>query len=331
MPDIELKKIQPNRLNPRLEFSKAGLDELADSIKQVGLLEPLIVRPRDDGYEVVVGERRYRAAHQAGLNTVPVIIHDYTDDEVIELNLIENVHREDLTHVEKGRCCIELLSRSPDKFPTKERLATALGVSRESVRDWVQAAEVVSKPVQKMIAPAEPTTGKIPKGKISGDMAVTIARQVKDKGKQLELAQEIAQRGVTKPMARQIITRIAREPEKPVSQLFKEIVEEAPIMLPFSRNHADAILDGHKTQTSRKGIDPKIRPGRIVRAAITHFADLEIVDVYRKRLGDFDEDDAQREGGYTLEEFKEVWKRLHGVWNPNESVSIIQFRVVRVV
>ena len=92
VPDIELKKIQPNRLNPRLEFTKAGLDELTDSIKQVGLLEPIIVRPIGDMYEVVVGERRYRAAQQAGLDKVPVIIRDYTDDQIMGLNLIENIH-----------------------------------------------------------------------------------------------------------------------------------------------------------------------------------------------------------------------------------------------
>lgn len=331
MPDIELKKIQPNRLNPRLEFSKAGLDELSDSIKQVGLLEPLIVRPRDDGYEVVVGERRYRAAHQAGLDTVSAIVRDYTDDEVIELNLIENVHREDLTHVEKGNCCVELLRRFADKFPTQEKLASKLGVAPRAVGQWVQAAEVVPKAVQEMIAPAEPTSGKIPKGRISGDMAVTIAQRVKDEGKQLELAQEIARRGVTKPLARRIITKIAREPEKPVAQVFREAVEEAPVILPFSKVHADAIVSGLKTQTSRKGVDPKIRPGKVVRAAVTYFADLEIVGVQRKRLGDFDDEDAKREGGYTLDEFKEVWKGLHEEWNPNESVYIIQFRVSRVV
>lgn len=331
MPDIELKKIQPNRLNPRLEFSKAGLDELADSIKQVGLLEPLIVRPRDDGYEVVVGERRYRAAQQAGLDTVSAIVRDYTDDEVIELNLIENIHREDLNHVEKGNCCVQLMQRFPDKFPTQIKLADRLGVQHQAVNDWIQAAKVVPKPIQEMIAPAEPTSGKIPKGKLSGDMAVTIARRVKDEKKQVELAQQIAQRGVTKPMARQIITRIAREPQKPVAEVFKETVEEAPIMLPFSKAHADGIMEGTKTQTSRKGIDPKIRPGKIVRAAVTHFADLEIVSVYRKRLGDFDEEAAKREGGYTLDEFKEVWKSIHGEWNPKESVYVIRFRLAKVV
>ena len=111
MPDIELKKIQPNRLNPRLEFTKAGLDELSDSIKQVGLLEPIIVRQVGNQFEVVVGERRYRAAQQAGLHKVPVIIRHFTDEEVMELNLIENIQREALTAVEKGKVCNELLNK----------------------------------------------------------------------------------------------------------------------------------------------------------------------------------------------------------------------------
>lgn len=332
MPDIELKRIQPNRLNPRLEFTKAGLDELSDSIRQVGLLEPIIVRSTgDDSYEVVVGERRYRAAQQAGLNEVPAIVRDYTDDEVIELNLIENIHREDLSHVEKGDCAINLLKRFPDKFPTKERLAAAIGVSSQAVKDWIQAAQIVPKPIQTMIAPAEPTSGKIPKGKISGDMAVSIARQVKDETRQVQLAKEITQRGIPKPQARKVISEVARQPERPVQEIFQRMVEEAPVLLPFSKKHADDILIGRKTQTSRKGVYPNIKSGRIVRAAITHFADLEILDVNRKKLGDFDENDAQREGGYTLEQFKEVWKKLHGGWNPNEAVSVIKFRLVRAV
>ncbi|HUW46390.1 MAG TPA: ParB/RepB/Spo0J family partition protein [Dehalococcoidia bacterium] len=331
MPDIELKSIQPNRLNPRLEFTKVGLDELADSIKQVGLLEPIIVRPRGDHYEVVVGERRYRAAQQAGLDTVSAIVRDYTDDEVIELNLVENIHREDLSHVEKGNCAIELMQRFPNKFPSKVKLAKSLGVNDTAVNSWIQAAQVVPKEVQAMIAPAEPTSGRIPKGKISGDMAVTIARQVKDEKRQIELADELRKKGMPKSQARQVISQVARQPERPVKEIFRRMVEEAPIFLPFSKKHADDILIGRKMQTSRKGIYPNIKSGRIVRAAITHFADLEILDVHRKKLSDFDENDAQREGGYSLEEFKNVWKKLHGQWNPNEIVSVIEFRLVREV
>ena len=134
MPDIELKKIQPNRLNPRLEFTKTGLDELSDSIKQVGLLEPIIVRPYGDEYQVVVGERRYRAAHQAGLDKVPVIIREYTDEQVLELNFIENVQREDLSAVEKARLCQQLLKGFPDKYPSVYALSKSSDLKSADLR-----------------------------------------------------------------------------------------------------------------------------------------------------------------------------------------------------
>ena len=330
MPDIELKKIQPNRLNPRLEFTKAGLDELADSIKQVGLLEPIIVRPIGDQYEVVVGERRYRASQQAGLDKVPVIIRDCTDDEVMGMNLIENVQREDLSVVEKARVCKQLREGFPDRYPTWEKVAEKVGVTKDTLRGWVRTLRLPEE-IQQRIAPRVVQREKVPRGKIDYQTALHIVEKIKQPEKQAEVAKEFAERHVPWRAGKQILKEISREPEKPIGQIFREVVDEAPVLLPFSQKHADAILDGHKTQTSRKSIDPKIRPGKIVRAAITHFADLEIVDVYRKKLGDFDEADAQGEGGYTLEKFKEVWKELHGVWNPNESVSVVKFRLARVV
>lgn len=357
MPEIELKKIKPNRLNPREDVNIEKLNELSDSIKESGIIEPIIVRPIGDKYEVVVGERRYRAAQQANLKKIPVIIREYTDDEVMELNLIENIQREDLSDIEKGKITFELMQRYPQKYPTKSKLASKIGVTQQAITNWIQTAQIVPKEVQKMIAPAEPTSGKIPKGKISGDMAVSIARRIKDKKTQVALAREITERRIPKPIARKIITQVAREtekpklepkiedfekekpiPPKPVIKKPKEIVdkiieeiEEKPALLPFSRKHAEDIKERIKTQTARKGLDPKIKSGSVVRAAITHFADLKITEVYKKKLGDFDEEDAKREGGYTLEEFKEVWKKFHREWNPNESVYVIRFKLDRVI
>lgn len=329
MPEIELKKIQPNRLNPRLEFEKEGLDELSDSMKQVGMIEPIIVRPKGDKFEVVVGERRYRAAHQTGLNKVPAIIRDYTDDEVMELNLIENIQREDLSAVEKGNLCKELMEKFPRKFPTKKKLADALGISESRIAEWMPMT-LLPKEVQKLVAPTD-ISRKLPKGKITHDVALTIGRKIKEPERQVKIAEELATHRVTYPKYRKVISEIARKPEKSVREVFREVIEEAPILVPFSRVHSDAILKRVKTQTSRKGMDPRIKSGVILRAAITHFADLKVISVTRKKLGDFTEEDAKREGGYTLEEFKKVWENLHEEWNPNESVYVIQFKVDKVV
>ncbi len=328
MPEMELKKIKPNRLNPRLEFVKAGLDELADSIQEVGVIEPIVVRPTKEGYEVVVGERRYRAAQQAGLDKVPVIIREFTDDEVIELNIIENVHREELSDVEKGNCVKELMSKYPDKYPNQDSVAKKVGVSRNLVGMWLDTSEI-SKPIQRLVAPTETRRELISKGKISSDVARSISRQIEEPSKQIELAKKLAERYVPVQTARRIIKEVARKPQKSVEEVVKKIVD-APYELPFRLDHKDPILKGKKVQTSRKGIpDPKVKVGAIVHAAVwePRFADLRITSIGRKRLGDFTEEDAKREGGYTLKEFKEVWKKIHGEWSPDESVYVINFKV----
>lgn len=329
MPEIELRKIQPNRLNPRLEFSKEGLDELADSIKQVGLLEPIIVRPKDNYYEVVVGERRYRAALQAGLDAVPVIRKDYSDVEVIKLNLIENVQRKDLSAVEKGKMCKELLEKFSHEYPSQAALAKSLGLGPKAIKSWLETVGMPEE-VQQRIAP-ETSRRSVPEGKVDYDTVIRISHQIKEASKLVEVIDHIAEKHIPRRIATQVTRRIAREPEKSVEQIFREVVDEAPILLPFSKVHADAIVKGSKTQTSRKSKDPRIQKGVIVRAQVTHFADLEVIGIYRKKLGDFDDEDARREGGYTLNEFKEVWEKLHGEWNPNEAVYVIRFRTSRVI
>jgi ParB family chromosome partitioning protein len=326
---VDLKKIQPNRLNPRLEFGKQALDELADSIKGVGLLEPVIVRPTgDDSYEVVVGERRYRAALQAGIDAVPAIVRDYTDREVLEVNLIENIQREDLSVVEKARVCQRLREQFPDSYSSWNDIAGRVGVGVETIKSWVRTLGL-PEPIQTLIGPRD--TRHTAPGKIDYQTALHIVERVKEPERQVEIAQQFAQRHVPQRTARQVLQQIAREPDKPVQQVVREVVAESPVYLPFSKVHADAIVQGVKTQTSRKAKDPRLAPGTVVRAQVTHFADLEVLDVYRKRLADFDDDDAKREGGYTLDEFQQVWRHLHGSWNPDEIVYVVNFRLARVV
>src|SRR4051812_28996696 len=154
MPEIPLQKIQPNKLNPRQQFSKGGLDELAASIQQYGILEPIIVRPENGHFEVVAGERRYRAAQQAGLGEVPVIIREYSDEEVMEINLVENVQREDLSAVDKAKLCVELRQRYPERYRNWDGIAARIGVEPETVRAWVRTLDLPEE-IQVKIAPRE--------------------------------------------------------------------------------------------------------------------------------------------------------------------------------
>ena len=250
---------------------------------------------------------------------------------MLEAMLIENIQREDLSDVEKGKTAKMLMEKYPNEYPTHSKLADKLGVSRQAVERWITTVEEVPKEIQELIAPAEPTTGKIPKGKISGEAAVEIVRKVKEKEKAVSLARQVSRRRVTRQALRKVIKKVALEPEKPVRDVFRETITEAPAVLPFMHDHYHKILNGTKTQTSRKGLPPNLKQGSIARASVTYFADLEIVDIYKKKLGDFDEGDADREGGYSLKEFKEVWKKLHAEWDPDETVNVIRFKVAKVV
>ena len=99
---VRISKIEPNREQPRRTFEEDALLELADSIRQFGILQPLLVQKRNDFYEIIAGERRWRAAKLAGLKEIPVIIKDYTKQEIVEIALIENIQRENLNPIEEA-------------------------------------------------------------------------------------------------------------------------------------------------------------------------------------------------------------------------------------
>jgi ParB family chromosome partitioning protein len=333
VPDLELKRIQPNKLNPRLRFSKSGLDDLAASIKQYGILEPIIVRPVNSHYEVVVGERRYRAAQQAGLDEVPVIVREYTDDEVMEINLVENVQREDLSAVEKAKLCQELRERYPDKYVGWDIIATRIGVEVDTVRAWMRTLNLPTE-IQDKIAPRE--LKRVPEGKIDYRTALDIAEKIKDPERQVEVATSLAEERMPREVAREVIRRAAEpvpeeEPRRPVAQIVQEAVREPRASLAFTHRHYQAVVSGEKQQTTRRRADPRIEAGSIVRADVIQFADLEITDVIRKRLGEMTEEDAREEGDYTLDEFRQLWQKSYGTWNADELVTIIRFRVARVL
>ncbi len=324
---IEIDKIQPNRLNPRIEFSKEGLDTLSDSLQAVGMIEPIVVRPRREGFEVVVGERRYRAAQQAGLHEVPALIQDFTNSEVLELNLIENLHREDLSAIEKGKTCLRLLKEVPKTYPSRRALSERLGYGESTINGWIALATEIPEEAHTLIAP-ETTQRTIPEGKVDWRTAERVARQIEEPQKRVEVLRELVDQRIRGVRARDVVRRLAREPKRPVQEVIKEIKEE-PAELPFRLKHMDSIREGIKTQTSRKGLpDPKVRPGATVYASIhePRAALLKVLSVERKRLGDFTGEDAQREGGYTLEEFKRVWAEIHPEgWDDGMSVFVIRF------
>lgn len=128
---LKISEIEPNRSQPRKEFDEAALSELAESIARHGLLQPILVRPLTlGGYEIVAGERRYRAARMAGLTEVPVIIRELSESETMELALIENLQREDLTPLEEALGYEVLIN---EHGFTQEEVAATVGKSRPAV------------------------------------------------------------------------------------------------------------------------------------------------------------------------------------------------------
>lgn len=128
---LKISEIEPNRSQPRTEFNEEALAELADSIARHGVIQPLLVKPMiDGGYQIVAGERRWRAARMAGISEVPVVIRDLTDSEVMEIALIENLQREDLSIIEEALGYKTLM----DKYGfTQEEVSKSVGKSRPAV------------------------------------------------------------------------------------------------------------------------------------------------------------------------------------------------------
>ena len=155
---LKVSELEPNREQPRKEFDPAALAELADSIAAVGVIQPLIVRPIVcGGYQIVAGERRWRAAQSAGLTEVPVIIRELSDKEVDEIALIENLQREDLNPVEEAEGYRHLMS---EYGMTQEQVAGRVGKSRPSVANAVRLLELPDS-VLGMLTAGDLTVGHV--------------------------------------------------------------------------------------------------------------------------------------------------------------------------
>lgn len=152
---VKITKVEPNREQPRKNFDEDALQELADSIKQYGIVEPLIVQDRKTYYEIIAGERRWRAAKLAGLKEVPVIVRNYTEQEIVEISLIENIQREDLNPIEEAQAYRRLLTEFNLK---QDEVAERVSKSRTAVTNSMRLLKLCDE-VQQMIIDDMITTG----------------------------------------------------------------------------------------------------------------------------------------------------------------------------
>lgn len=152
---VKINQVEPNRDQPRKDFNEDALVELADSIKQFGILQPLIVQKKKDYYEIIAGERRWRAAKIAGVKEVPVIVKEFTDQEIVEISLIENIQRENLNPIEEAMAYKRLL----EEFNLKQdEVAERVSKSRTAVTNSMRLLKL-SPRVQQMIVDDMISTG----------------------------------------------------------------------------------------------------------------------------------------------------------------------------
>ena len=152
---VKLSKVEPNREQPRKNFDEDSLLELAESLKQFGMLQPILVQNRGDYYEIIAGERRWRAAKIAGLKEVPVIVRELTDQEIVEISLIENIQREDLNPIEEAQAYKRLLTEFHLK---QDEVAERVSKSRTAVTNSMRLLKLCDE-VQKMVVDDMISTG----------------------------------------------------------------------------------------------------------------------------------------------------------------------------
>lgn len=207
---IKLTEIEPNRSQPRKNFDEDSLMELADSIKQFGIIQPLVVQKRDGYYEIIAGERRWRASKMAGLKEVPVIIKDYTDEEVVEIALIENIQREELNPIEEAMAYKRLLKEFNLK---QDEIAEKVSKSRVAITNSMRLLKLPDE-IQQMIVDEKISSGH-------GRALLAI----EDKNLQLKLAEEFFDNNLSVREAERLVKlATTQKPEKKVVKYDDEFI-----------------------------------------------------------------------------------------------------------
>jgi len=187
---IDIASILPHPDQPRRQFDEKALQELADSISQRGVIQPIIVRRRNNGdYQIVAGERRWRAAQRAQLHQIPAIVRDFSDAETLEIALIENVQRQDLNPVEEAEAYSRLIAQFGH---TQEALGKLVGKSRSHVTNLMRLLDLPGSVIE-AVKSAKLSMGHA-RALVGVDNAAQLARQIIDKGLSVRQAEKLAQR-----------------------------------------------------------------------------------------------------------------------------------------
>lgn len=206
---VKISKVEPNREQPRKNFDEDALLELSESIKQFGVLQPLLVQDKKDYYEIIAGERRWRAAKMAGLKEVPVIIKNLTDQEIVEISLIENIQRENLNPIEEAIAYKRLLT---EFYLKQDEVAERVSKSRTAVTNSMRLLKLNEK-VQQMVIDDMISTGH-----------ARALLGIEDQEKQYVLAQKIFDEKLSVRETEKLVKKIQKQKNDSVKE--KEIIDE---------------------------------------------------------------------------------------------------------
>ena len=233
---MDIAKVEPNREQPRKKFDEDALLELAESIKQFGVLQPLLVQERDDYYEIIAGERRWRAAKMAGVKKVPVIIKKLTEQEIMEISLIENIQREDLNPIEEALAYKRLLSEFNLK---QDEVAERVSKSRTAVTNAMRLLKLNDK-VQQMVIEEMLTTGhaRALLGIEDQEKQYTIAQKIFDEKLSVRDTEKLV-KSLQNEKKKQTDVRIKLDPK--LEAIYHDLEEQMKVILgtKVSINHKD--------------------------------------------------------------------------------------------
>ncbi len=242
---IKLTDLQRGKYQPRMQMKDTELQELSESIKQQGIMQPLLIRQISEGkYEIIAGERRYRAAGMAGLDTVPALIKEVDDQTAAAMALIENMQRQDLNPLEEAEGLARLIS---DFGFTHEQAAKVVGKSRSAVTNLLRLTQL-SKPVQALLM-----AGDIDMGHARAMLSVPTARQI-------GLAQRVAAQGLSVREAEKLANQIIQASKKNPDGIQKvKTVKSDPDILGLQTRLSDMIGLDVEIKTKSKGGEIKIK------------------------------------------------------------------------
>ncbi len=208
--EIELESIVPGPMQPRTYFDEASLESLAESIRSHGIVQPLLVRRRGDGYELIAGERRWRAAKLAGLSRVPVVVKEVPDDQLLEIALIENIQRENLNPIEEAQAYKKLLDAVG---LTQEALASRVGRDRSYITNYLRLLRLPGD-LQHLVIDGRLSTGhaRTIVGLNHEDLQRRVARQIIDGGLSVRATEQLVQKLTQEKSGKGTLTARAVDP-----------------------------------------------------------------------------------------------------------------------